>query len=225
MTSAAYLARLDALVKQYDILTHPFYQAWSMGTVPLGQLRHYAKDYFFHELAFPTYVSAVHSRIDHAKDRQLLLENLNDEEQGPANHAELWLRFAEGLGVSRGQVNRHAPSAACERLIQAFKDATQHADPLIGLSCLYAYESQIPQVATAKISGLRKHYGIQARRTLEFFTVHESADVDHARDARRLLAKYAKGADEKAQTAALRATERMLKALWDELSAVYRVAA
>ena len=30
-----------------------------------------------------------------------MLENLWDEEHGEANHAELWLRFAEGIGAGR----------------------------------------------------------------------------------------------------------------------------
>ena len=41
--------------------------------------------------------------------RQQMLDNLWDEEHGKDNHAELWLRFAEGIGVSREDVQvRHA---------------------------------------------------------------------------------------------------------------------
>ena len=44
-----------------------------------------------------------------SKTRQLLLENLNEEEKGKENHPELWMRFAEGMGNSRNDVNETIP--------------------------------------------------------------------------------------------------------------------
>ena len=41
--------------------------------------------------------------------RRVLVENLIDEEVGPENHRELWLRFAEGLGLTREEVVSSEP--------------------------------------------------------------------------------------------------------------------
>ena len=48
-----------------------------------------------------------------------------------------------------------------------------------GLGALYAYESQFPGVATAKIEGLMDRYGISDEATLRFFdwTVSETYGV------------------------------------------------
>jgi pyrroloquinoline-quinone synthase len=35
----------------------------------------------------------LHSRCDELETRQVLLENLIDEERGAGNHPELWLRL------------------------------------------------------------------------------------------------------------------------------------
>ena len=55
------------------------------------------QQYFQHVSLFPRYLSSIHSNCDQIKTRQILLENLNEEEKGPENHPELWMRFAEGM--------------------------------------------------------------------------------------------------------------------------------
>src|ERR1700704_5844056 len=91
-------------VMEYSMLKHPFYIAWTEGKLSKFVLGEYVKQYYAHVRAFPTYVSAVHSRCEDLSIRQQLLENLIEEERGDENHPELWLRFAEGLGVARGNV-------------------------------------------------------------------------------------------------------------------------
>ena len=89
--------QIDAAVSEYAMLSHPFYQLWSEGKLDQTVIGKYSAQYYAHVKAFPTYVSAVHSRCDDLPVRQLLLENLIEEERGGENHPELWLRFAEGL--------------------------------------------------------------------------------------------------------------------------------
>ena len=93
----------DAIM-EYSMLKHPFYVAWTEGRLSKSVLGEYAKQYYAHVRAFPTYVSAVHSNCDDLQIRQELLENLIEEERGEENHPELWMRFAEGLGVAREDV-------------------------------------------------------------------------------------------------------------------------
>jgi pyrroloquinoline-quinone synthase len=218
--AASYLARLDALIERYRILNHPFYQAWARGELPRAALQKYAKEYFPHVLAFPTYVSGVHNRIDDIRDRQVMLENLIEEEHGPENHPELWLRFAEGIGAGRDAVESHAPSATATGFVRTFQKATRHANPLIGLSALYAYESQIPEIAREKIDGLKKHFGVKDARTLQFFDVHMTADVEHSKVERKLIEKYSANGD---HDLALKETERVLKAVWRILTSVHKM--
>ena len=121
MSPGEFLKELDETIARYSLLDHPFYTAWSEGKLTKEALAEYAKQYYAHVRTFPVYLSATHSRCDDAEVRQLLLENLVDEESGADNHPELWLRFAEGLGVDRADVRRRcfrrpsSPSARCGR--------------------------------------------------------------------------------------------------------------
>ena len=67
---------LDAIVEERSLLKHPFYQAWNAGTLPLESLREYARQYFHFEAAFPTFLSAVHARMQPGAARQAVLQNL-----------------------------------------------------------------------------------------------------------------------------------------------------
>ena len=85
-----------------------------------------------------------------------------------------------------------------------------------GLGALYAYESQFPGVASAKIEGLIDRYGIDDEETLRFFRVHETADVEHSAVCRALLDRL----PEAEQAEAVAAGEELAGALWNFLSGV-----
>jgi pyrroloquinoline-quinone synthase len=211
-------AEIDRIVEKRHLLTHPFYTAWNRGELTMETLRGYAGQYYRHVLAFPTYLSAVHSQTEDLGSRQYLLENLIDEERGDDNHPELWLRFAEGIGCRREDVRAAAAlpeTAACDDTFREI--AGRGAAP--GLAALYAYESMVPAVAEAKIDGLKRHYGIDDERTLSFFTVHLEVDEWHAEVARKLLDRTVP-ADER--PAALRAAGDATKAVWTLLDGVVR---
>ncbi len=203
---------LTEAVMNYSMLQHPFYQAWSEGKLSKDVLREYAKQYYAHVRAFPTYVSAVHSRCDDISVRQELLENLIEEERGPENHPELWLRFAEGLGATRDEVRNAELLPSTSASVERLKTLTQSDDYREGLAALYAYESQIPQVAQTKREGLKSFYGIGDERSVSFFRVHEGIDVIHQQVEKKVLSDKCV-TDEQQQRAREAATESA-KALW-----------
>jgi pyrroloquinoline-quinone synthase len=216
MTSTSSL--IDSRVAERAMLKHPFYQAWTEGSLSLDELRAYARQYFHHVEAFPRAVSAVHSACPDRAGRRMLAENLAEEEgidAGKQDHATLWLMFACGLGESEEAIRVQELNPETQALIDTFRKLS-HQSYAAGLGALYAYESQFPGVASAKISGLIDRYGIEDEETLLFFRVHESADVEHSRVCRSLLNRLA--ADEKEEAVA--AGEELAGALWNFLSGV-----
>jgi pyrroloquinoline-quinone synthase len=210
------LARIDAMIEERHLLTHPFYTKWVAGTLPREAIQEYARQYYAFESAFPRFLSAIHARTDRADVRQHLLENLWDEEHGPENHAELWQRFAEGMGVGREDVAGADRNEATEALVDAYRDACAHGPTAAGIGAIHAYEAQVPKVARAKIDGLREHYGVEDHRALAFWEVHERLDVEHAGAERTMLEDLAAEEPE----AAVAATDRALSAWWAFLDAV-----
>src|SRR6202020_1270012 len=115
-----------------------------------------------------------------------------DEEHGTENHAELWLRFAESLGLTRDEVMTASPNASTQALVDTYRDLSERAPVAAGIAALYAYESQLPAVADAKICGLEKHFGFEdgaKRDGLTFFKMHRAVDVGHAAAEREAIAR------------------------------------
>jgi len=211
------VATLDSMISEWSLLKHPFYQAWTAGTLSLERLQNYAVEYYPHVAAFPRYLSTIHSRCADIATRQALLENLIEEERGTENHPELWLRFAEAIGVARERVLDSTASASSIGLVDEFTELAESGHIPSGLAALYAYESQIPAVATAKIDGLKRFYGITDERGLSFFAVHEKADVFHASAGADLIARHC--ITSRDRELALDAGSRALSALWSLLDA------
>ena len=189
------IRRIDEAVERNSLLDHPFYVAWSRGELSLPVLRGYARQYWHNVNAFPTYLSAVHANCPDLQTRQIILQNLMDEELGPENHPELWLRFAEGLGDDRREVISSRPGKETLQLIETFRQLTGERPFVEGLTALYCYESQVPAVARTKLLGLRDFYGITDPRATQFFTLHESLDVGHSAQEAAIIAHYAEDYD------------------------------
>jgi pyrroloquinoline-quinone synthase len=187
MNTPTFLQQLDAVIEERKMLAHPFYVAWNEGKLTLEMLREYAKQYYLQVRHFPTFVSATHANCDDMEVRQMLLENLIEEEHGPNNHPELWLRFADALGISREEMQGTKYLTTTREAIRISRELAGRPNVAEGLAALYAYESQIPAVATTKIEGLKKYYGIDSEDGLSFFTVHQHADEIHSRVTREAL--------------------------------------
>ena len=152
----------------------------------------------------------------------MLAENLAEEEgveAGKQDHASLWLMFACGLGEDEVAVRSQKLNAETLGLIETFRKLS-HRSYASGLGALYAYESQFPAVASAKIEGLIERYDVKDDETLRFFRVHEGADVEHSRVCRELLNRL----PESERAEAVAAGEELAGALWNFLSGVEREA-
>jgi pyrroloquinoline-quinone synthase len=214
-----FLERLDQTIDRYALLKHPFYQAWSKGELSRETLREYSKQYYAHVANFPMYLSAVHSNCDDPPTRQLLLENLIEEEQGPpASHPELWLRFAESLGAAPQEVREVELLPETVESVATLRSLTRDSHYVEGVAALYAYESQVPEVAKSKREGLAERYGLDDPAAVEYFSVHEEADVRHSADEREIIVNGCPTAEMRER--ALSAAETAARAMWRFLDGV-----
>jgi pyrroloquinoline-quinone synthase len=215
--------QLQSLVEQKHLLKHPFYTDWTEGKLTREHLKHYAIQYFQNVLAFPTYVSAVHFNTPPVGTsiamRQEILENLIEEERGSQNHPALWQQFAEALGATEAELTETEVLPTTEKLISTFRHLCLNSPFYAGLAALYAYESQIPAVATTKIDGLQRFYGMTNPQEYRFFTVHQSADEYHSETELKLIEQYADTPEKQAEV--LKVAAQAADALWQFLDGVY----
>jgi pyrroloquinoline-quinone synthase len=219
-----FMSRLEECIQQYDLLRHPFYQAWSAGELTREDLRAYAEDYYPHVEAFPGYLAQLGIRLEEGELRRAVLANMNDEKGGEdsfgkaeRSHAELWLDFVEGVGGHR--VPKRRPAGEVAKLISWFQRVASDGTPEEALAAFYAYESQVPRVAQEKDRVLRELYGAD-EKTRGYFTLHATADVYHAQVWRKQLEQRVQAnpkSAEKTAEKALAAAETAAKGLWTVL--------
>lgn len=214
-----YLDQIDNAIATKHLLTHPFYLAWTRGELSKEALTDYAQQYYHHVAAFPTYLSAVHSKCDDQAARRQILSNLIDEEASAPNHPELWLQFAKALGLSDFEVRNTKKEPETQNLIDAFRSVCGNGSTVDGLAALYAYESQVPAICESKIDGLKKHYAFTDSQDYEYFSVHIQADREHSAAERVLLSSKIDNDNFESVKASV---NRVLEALWEMLSGVFR---
>jgi pyrroloquinoline-quinone synthase len=209
---------LDALIEKHHLLKHPFYQAWTAGKLSKESLALYAEQYYQHVRAFPENLKQLAARTNGDASLHVLVnENLAEELDPRSPHPMLWRQFAQSLGVSEASMEDARPLPGIAALLDTYDEVAAQGTKAQAVAAFYAYEAQVPEIATQKISGLRRFYSITEPRSLAYFSVHEEADVRHRAAWREWLATQ-KDAD---TVAVFCAAERGLKALWGALDAVY----
>lgn len=177
------LARLDEARGATNVLEHPFYERWSAGELSAEELSAYAGEYRQAVLALARASRLAAEKA--APEHRPGLERHAEEEEA---HVALWDGFAReararAAGVGVAAERAVAPQTeACAAAWTAGDDALEH------LAVLYAIEASQPEIARTKLEGLTRHYGYaEEGPAVEYFTLHERLDVEHARQAGELI--------------------------------------
>jgi pyrroloquinoline-quinone synthase len=216
MQSTALLQKIDAAIAEKNLLKHPFYQDWQMGKLSREALQLYAAQYYRHVEAFPKHLRVLAARAE-GSIRDIVLENLADEENPARPHPKLWRDFAAALGVNEEDITCCPSLPGTQAVVETFREIVGDRSVAEAVAALYAYEAQVPEIATTKIDGLKKFYGVTSPKGLAYFAVHEEADKAHRAAWRGWLEEHAHGEEEEI----LATTNEALDALWGALDAVH----
>jgi pyrroloquinoline quinone (PQQ) biosynthesis protein C len=198
------LSRLDEIRSEIDVLQHPFYRRWSAGELSADELALYAGEYrrAVVALAQASELAASKAGPAHAQS----LQRHADEER---SHVQLWDRFAAAAGARDADSDQPAlvETDSCAEAWTAGEQLLEH------LAVLYAIEAGQPEVSRTKLDGLSAHYGYRPEGpAVEYFTLHERLDREHARQARELISELMAEADDDSELA-----ERMVARARDAL--------
>ena len=187
---------LDAVVAKYDLLGHPFYQAWSAGTLPAEALASYAAEY-------GAFVQTVPAGWAAHGDVTTSIEEVQ--------HAVLWERFANALGTT----SITEPKLDATKSLVA--DCSElYKSPATAMGGLYAFEAQQPNTAKSKLEGLEQHYANLPEDVKPYFAVH----VDDIHEREWIIERLS-ALPEADQKAAVVACEKVAKGLYDALTEIH----
>ena len=184
--------RIEQSRERRNVLEHPFYQRWTAGELSREEIAHYAGQYGHA-------VRAIARLSDELADAVPDKPELRGHAREEAAHIELWDGFTAAVGGSSAA----APNAETAACVSAW---TEEAGALAGLARMYAIESGQPEISRTKLAGLRDHYGAPSGAGTRYFELHESRDVEHAAEGRRLIDELAEPDDADALIAAAEST-------------------
>jgi pyrroloquinoline-quinone synthase len=216
MKNGALLEKIDAAIAEKNLSKHPFYQDWKAGKLSREALQLYAAQYYRHVEAFPKHLRVLAARTE-GPIRDVVLENLAEEENPTRPHPKLWRDFACSLGVNEEDITACPSLPGTQAVVETFREIVGDRPVAEAVAALYAYEAQVPEIATSKIDGLKKFYGISSPKALAYFEVHEHADKAHRAAWRGWLEEHADGDEAEI----LATTHEALDSLWGALDAVH----
>jgi pyrroloquinoline-quinone synthase len=197
--------RLDALLRRYDLLQHPFYTRWVKGELSREELADYAGQYAHVVEALPRWLEQT---AELQRERAADLRAHAAEER---SHVDMWRQFSDACGS-----REDAPNAATAELLREGDRLTELG---LGDAVAWALEAQNPRVSAEKLDGLRKFYAIDADSGGQYFQIHQTLDEEHSAALRSAIAQTPEPAASQMTDAAATISAR----LWDLLSSVQRV--
>jgi pyrroloquinoline-quinone synthase len=209
------LIQLDEQVARRHLLRHAFYEAWQAGRLDRNALQLYAAQYYRHVEAFPEHLRRLAARCG-GELRHLVMENLAEELDPQRTHPQLWRDFAVAVGTSESALDHSAPLPGTRALVETYQRICDECALPEAVAALYVYEAQVPEIATQKIEGLRRFYGVSERKALAYFAVHEEADKRHRAAWRRWLHQNSQAIGRVLETA-----DEALRALWGALDSIH----
>jgi pyrroloquinoline-quinone synthase len=207
------LAKIDEARRECNVLEHPFYQRWSAGELSAEELGFYAGEYRHAVVALAEASNSAAVKV--GEEHRTGLARHAAEER---SHIELWDEFA---GAASEDAPRRTPLSETEECAQAW---TAGVDALEHLAVLYAIEASQPEIAKTKLEGLVERYGYSPEGlAVEYFELHATLDVEHARQASELIEQLMSADADEAKAQAERMVSRAkaaLRANWALLDGV-----
>jgi pyrroloquinoline-quinone synthase len=186
----------EVVLSYHTKINHPFCVKLFRGEWTRRQLQAWVKEDFHAKvqtLRNDAYIVATAATLDELQEQvKVLISECGEDLAGGKypSHPELWLRFAEGLGLKREEVMHSEPSPLMQVILDAerYKSMKQNIGDLP--ANLRVGEKINALVHPIWAESLRDHYKVPAA-ALEFFTAHGEADQDHGKLGEQIVLKRA----------------------------------
>ena len=210
------IARIDQARRDCNVLEHPFYQRWSAGELSAEELDFYAGQYRHAVVALADASEAVAAEARRSTARALsvtpprsALTSRCGTGSPPPRPALPERRPSVSLSTRRPRASRHGPRARTRSSVWRFCTPSRRAN------------RRLPRPSSR---GSTEHYGYSPEGpAVEYFELHATLDVEHARQARELIAELMSTDETEARATAERMVARATAALrgnWELLDGV-----
>ncbi|HLH27172.1 MAG TPA: iron-containing redox enzyme family protein [Chloroflexota bacterium] len=198
LTSAEFVRQLKEEIARSpkQRVNHPFVRAVVAGTATMEQIRRWAlQDYKFRSavprIAMLRYLACTDPEFS-AKLFEVVEEETRGLLPGSAGHADMFLEFADAIGISRAELDA-APMLPATAAHLYYAELIIHTLPwFVMMAGQMGAEGTFPPAMAAMGKGLMANYNLPPDK-VRFFTVHVDADEDHGALAEEIALRYLHG--------------------------------
>jgi pyrroloquinoline-quinone synthase len=179
------IADLQNVLQQRHPRPHPIRQLLLSGRLTKEQLRWWARNQFHEFRNIHRFFGVRYQKCPIPELRRLLLENMVEEEGEDLfggkypSHRELWIRFAEGIGVSRDDILNYEPLPGIRAALEMYVSLVQQSHWAVAIGTGLVFEGGGPKRMGEERRALEKYYSWIPSEALDFFRAHEYHDEGH----------------------------------------------
>ena len=170
---------IDNEINNRSLLHHKFYTLWNEGQLSLNHLRGYSKEYFQLVKTVPELVHSIYNNLEKYTSNDHYLKSIKKTHLEELDHIEPWLKFALSLGLDKKELLNYYGTNEVNLAIENLKSLC-NSSLIEGVSTMYSFEKELPQISKRKIEGLERFYGISRQEDIKYFKIHEIVDIEHA---------------------------------------------
>jgi pyrroloquinoline-quinone synthase len=185
LASEELIADLQHLLQQRHPRPHPIRQLLLSGRLDKEQLRWWAKNQFHEFRNIHRFFGFRYQKCPIPALRRLLLENMVEEEGEDLfggkypSHPDLWMKFAEGLGIPRDEILNYEPLPGIRAALEMYVSLVQQSHWAVAIGTGLVFEGGGPKRMREEREALEKYYSWIPADSLDFFRAHEYHDEGH----------------------------------------------
>ena len=179
------IAHLKETLRSRHPRPHPVRQLLLSGGLTKEQLQGWAKNQFHEFRNIHRFFGVRYQKCPIPELRRALLENMVEEEGEDLfggkypSHRELWVRFAEGLGIDRDDILNYEPLPGIRAALEMYVSLVERSHWAVAIGTGLVFEGGGPKRMKEEREALEKYYPWVPSEALEFFRAHEYHDEGH----------------------------------------------
>jgi len=187
---------LQYTLEQHHPKPHPIRQLLLSGRLTKEQLQWWAKNQFHEFRNIHRFFGVRYQKCPIPELRRMLLENMVEEEGEDLfggkypSHRDLWVKFAEGLGIERNEILNYEPLPGIRAALEMYVSLVQQNHWAVAIGTGLVFEGGGPKRMKEEREAMEKYYPWIPSDAFDFFRAHEYHDEGHGNMVANVIRKY-----------------------------------
>jgi pyrroloquinoline-quinone synthase len=219
------IADLQHTLQKRHAKPHPIRQLLLTGRLTKEHLQWWAKNQFHEFRNIHRFFGVRYQKCPVSELRRMLLENMVEEEGEDLfggkypSHRDLWVKFAEGIGIARDDILNYEPLPGVRSALEMYVSLVQQSHWAVAIGTGLVFEGGGPKRMKEEREALEEHYPWIPPACLDFFHAHEYHDEGHGNMVVDVIKEHCM--DEKLQEEMREAVKQRADIMWLQNDCIY----